>query len=171
MNDGHHYGKVPAISVFTNLDIPKRHEKLILWRKYYDYYNEDGTLKEGKEDMYPRYDNYPDFINVDKVTEIPADWKGICGVPLTFIDSFSSEQFEILGYSEAGNEFCKKFYENMHLCQPTNGGDKANSKSARYSPMVPFQPKNKENYYTASNSKHKMKKVYHRIFIKLRENV
>lgn len=59
MNDGHHYGKVPAISVFTNLDIPKRHEKLILW-------------KEFNEEDYPRYDNYLCW-NVDKVSEIPKD--------------------------------------------------------------------------------------------------
>ena len=58
MNDGHHYAKVPAISVFTNLDISKRHEKLILWKNY--------TPEE-----YPKYDNY-DAINVDKVSEIPV---------------------------------------------------------------------------------------------------
>lgn len=56
-NDGFKYGKVPAISVFTNLDIPKRHDDLILWKKY-------------SPDEYPHYDNY-DAINVDKVAEIP----------------------------------------------------------------------------------------------------
>ena len=59
-NDGFKYGKVPAISVFTNLDIPKRHEDLILWKKY-------------SPEEYPHYDNY-DAINVDKVAEIPCDY-------------------------------------------------------------------------------------------------
>lgn len=59
-NDGFKYGKVPAISVFTNLDIPKRHDDLILWKKY-------------SPDEYPHYDNY-DAINVDKVAEIPCDY-------------------------------------------------------------------------------------------------
>ena len=60
INDGHHYAKVPAISVFTNLDIPKRHENMILWKNY--------THEE-----YPKYDNY-DAINVNKVSEIPCDY-------------------------------------------------------------------------------------------------
>ena len=90
---------------------------------------------------------------------------GIIGVPLTFLADFCFEQFTIKGYSEAGNKDCLKFYKNMHLCQPLNGGDKANSKSARYAPMLPFSPKENENYYTAENAKYKMKKVYTRIFI------
>ena len=59
-NDGFKYGKVPSISVFTNLDIPKRHEDLIIWKKY-------------SPEEYPHYDNY-DAINVDKVAEIPCDY-------------------------------------------------------------------------------------------------
>ena len=59
-NDGFKYGKVPAISVFTNLDIPKRHEDLDLWKHY--------SPKD-----YPHYDNY-DAINVDKVAKIPCDY-------------------------------------------------------------------------------------------------
>lgn len=83
MNDGHKYGKVPAISVFTNLDIPKRHENLILWKNY--------TPEE-----YPKYDNYPG-INVDKVSDIPCDYNGTMGVPITFLDKYNPEQFEIIG--------------------------------------------------------------------------
>ena len=59
MNDGHKYGKCPAISVFTNLDIQKRHEKLILWKNY-------------SPEEYPKYDNYLAW-NVNKVSEIPCD--------------------------------------------------------------------------------------------------
>ena len=83
MNDGHRYAKVPAISVFTNLDIEKRHEKLILWKSY--------TPEE-----YPKYDNY-DAINVNKVAEIPCDYDGVMGVPITFMDKYNPDQFEILG--------------------------------------------------------------------------
>ena len=90
MNDGNHYAKVPAISVFTNLDIEKRHEKLILWKHY--------TPEE-----YPRYDNY-DAINVDKVSEIPCDYDGVMGVPITIIDFYSPEQFEIIGMSASWDE-------------------------------------------------------------------
>ena len=83
MNDGHKYGKCPAISVFTNLDIQKRHEKLILWKNY--------TSEE-----YPCFDELPDVINVNKVDQIPADYDGLMGVPITFLDKYNPEQFEII---------------------------------------------------------------------------
>ena len=68
---------------FTNLDHKKRHEELILYKKY--------TPEE-----YPKYDNY-DAINVDKTAEIPMDWDGAMGVPITFLDKHNPEQFEIDG--------------------------------------------------------------------------
>lgn len=71
---------------FTNLDIKKRHEKLILWKNY-------------SETEYPKYDNY-DAVNVDKVTEIPCDYDGIIGVPITFLDKYNPDQFEIIGFMD-----------------------------------------------------------------------
>jgi len=70
---------------FTNLDTTKRHENLTLYKRY--------TPEE-----YPRYDNY-DAINIDKVTDIPIDYDGFMGVPITFLDKHNPEQFEILGMS------------------------------------------------------------------------
>ena len=70
---------------FTNLDIPKRHETLDLWKKY--------TPEE-----YPTYDNYP-AINVNKTVDIPADYDGVMGVPITFMDKYNPDQFEIVDTS------------------------------------------------------------------------
>ena len=84
INDGHHYAKVPAISVFTNLDIKKRHEEIILWETY-------------TPEKFPHYDNY-DAINVDKVDHIPKDYDGVMGVPITFLDKYNPEQFEIVSF-------------------------------------------------------------------------
>jgi hypothetical protein len=67
----------------TNLDHNKRHEKLILWKKY-------------NQDEYPTYDNYK-AINVDKYADIPEDYDGVMGVPITFLQYYCPEQFEILG--------------------------------------------------------------------------
>lgn len=75
--------KFGNIGWFTNLDVAKRHEKLILWKHY--------TPEE-----YPKYDNY-DAINIDKVTDIPCDYDGVMGVPITFLDKYNPEQFEIVG--------------------------------------------------------------------------
>lgn len=84
-NDGLKYGKVPAISTFTNLDIKKRHERLILFRRY-------------DPNDYPKFINY-DAICVNKVTDIPVDYGGLMGVPITFLEKYNPEQFEIIGIS------------------------------------------------------------------------
>ena len=68
---------------FTNLDHRKRHEDLILYKKY-------------SPDEYPEYDNY-DAINVNKTDHIPVDYAGEMGVPITFLDKHNPEQFEIIG--------------------------------------------------------------------------
>lgn len=70
---------------FTNLDHRKRNENLILYKKY--------TPQE-----FPKYDNY-EAINVDKVVDIPCDYDGVMGVPITFLDKYNPAQFEILGLS------------------------------------------------------------------------
>lgn len=72
---------------YTNLDTTKRHEKIVLYKKY--------TPEE-----FPKYDNY-DVINVDKVSDIPMDYDGVMGVPITFVDKYSPAQFEILGIANS----------------------------------------------------------------------
>ena len=85
--DGENLKNVPSIW-FTNLDHSKRHEKLFLYKTY--------TPEE-----YPKYDNY-DAIEVGKTAEIPHDYDGVMGVPITFLDKYNPEQFEIVGASDNG---------------------------------------------------------------------
>ena len=68
---------------FTNLEIKKLHEDIILYKKYNPI-------------DYPKYDNY-DAINVDKTKDIPVDYDGVMGVPITFMDKYNPGQFEIVG--------------------------------------------------------------------------
>ena len=70
------------------MDFPQRHEDLDLCRTY-----------RGSEGNYPKYDNY-DVINVDKTSEIPMDYEGVMGVPITFLDKYNPDQFEILGLDD-----------------------------------------------------------------------
>lgn len=81
--NGVKYGKVPAICWYTNLEIEKRNEELILFKSYND--NE-----------YPHYTNF-NGIDVKKVNEIPIDYFGMMGVPDSFLDKFNPKQFEIVG--------------------------------------------------------------------------
>lgn len=160
-NDGFKYGKVPAISVFTNLDIQKRHEKLILWQRYYD---DNGNPLPDADERYPHYDNYA-AINVDRVADIPADYKGIMGVPITFMDKYNPDEFKILGYTakDMGVD-CLKFYEDLE--QSLNCGPfLRNMKSARFSPMIRYDSKPNKTCYRASNVNGYMLKTYGRILI------
>lgn len=84
--DGQKWRSLGNICWYTNLDIKKRHEDLILIRKY------------NPED-YPKYENY-DVIEVSKVVDIPVDYPGVMGVPITFMDKYSPDQFEIIGMAE-----------------------------------------------------------------------
>ena len=88
IEDGKKYFKVKS-RWFTNLNVKKHHEKLVLTEKY-------------DKAKYPKYDNY-DAINVDKTVDIPKDWDGVMGVPITFLDKYNPEQFEIVGMLNAGN--------------------------------------------------------------------
>ena len=83
IKDGKLYWRVNGVRWFTNIDIPKRHEELILYKTY-------------NPDDYPSYLNY-DGIDVSKVSEIPVDYFGNMGVPDTFVEVYNPEQFEILG--------------------------------------------------------------------------
>ncbi len=84
IENGKQFFSMGSIVWFTNLDIKKRHENLILYNTY-----------SGNESKYPKYDYY-EAINVNKVTDIPIDYKGAMGVPITFLDKHNPEQFEIL---------------------------------------------------------------------------
>lgn len=101
VDNGKKLKNVPSVW-FTNLDTTKRHEELNLWKKY--------TPEE-----YPKYENY-DAINVNKISEIPKNYGGAIGVPITFLDKYNPEQFEIigLGISNSGIEIGVKPYKEEH---------------------------------------------------------
>lgn len=79
--------RVSGVHWFSNLDHKKRHEELILFKNY-------------NPDDYPKYDNY-DAINVNKTQDIPCDYDGVMGVPITFLDKYNPEQFEIVGNEDS----------------------------------------------------------------------
>lgn len=84
LKDGLFYWRVNGVRWYTNLDHDKRHEQLILWKNY-------------SPEKYPKYDNY-DAINVDKVSDIPVDYDGVMGVPISFLDKYNPDKFEIVTF-------------------------------------------------------------------------
>lgn len=83
---GRKVNRVPGVCWYTNLDHNKRHEEMILYKRY-------------NPEEYPKYANY-DAIEVSKTAEIPLDYDGAMGVPTTFLDKYNPDQFEIIGLAE-----------------------------------------------------------------------
>lgn len=90
---------------FTNLDIRKRHEELILVKRY-----------NSKD--FPRYDNY-DAIEVSKTADIPCDYAGVMGVPITYLDKYNPEQFQILGITKTWFGAATKTYPKQTQIDPS----------------------------------------------------
>ena len=86
--NGRKFIRVKGVRWFTNLDYTKRHEELVLYKKYY-----------GNEEEYPKYDNY-DAINVDKTADIPCDYFEYMAVPITYTDKYNPDQFEIINAND-----------------------------------------------------------------------
>ena len=87
---GRKFIRVKGVRWFTTLDHRQRHEGLDLYKRY-------------DPENYPKYDNY-DAINVDVTKEIPCDYAGVMGVPITFLDKYSPDQFEIVGLLQSSTE-------------------------------------------------------------------
>ena len=124
---GRKYIRVKGVRWFTNLDIKQRHEEMILVRRY-------------TPDEYPKYVNY-DAIEVAKTSDIPCDYAGAMGVPITFMDKYNPDQFEIVGASQ-------------HLIREISDDIRA---KARYSQIGCFYLDNGDGTY---------RKMYDRIVIR-----
>ena len=105
--NGNKFVRVKGVRWFTNLDYPQRHEDLILYKRY-------------SPEEYPAYDNY-DAINVDKTADIPMDWDGAMGVPITFLDKHNPEQFEVMGITDRDNNSGLKTREYTSADVPNPG--------------------------------------------------
>lgn len=95
-DEGNKYIRVKGVRWWSNIDYPKRHEDMTLYRTY-------------KPELYPKYDNC-DAINIDVTSEIPSDYYGLMGVPITFLDKYNPSQFELVRFRKGddGKDLCVK---------------------------------------------------------------
>ncbi|MGB3008902.1 MAG: adenine-specific methyltransferase EcoRI family protein [Candidatus Saccharimonadales bacterium] len=136
---------------FTNLDTTKRHEEFTMYRKY-------------SPELYPHYDNY-DAINVNVVADIPMNFEGVMGVPITFLDKYNPEQFELLGLSQKvgmGLESIKKYDDYVEV-RPDGSLTGSSGRKTNGNPVMSGKPV-KGNYYKNGDSF--AYSLYGRIFIK-----
>lgn len=170
--DGVVMGRLASACWFTNLDHGKRHEELQLMTmrenlKYNKRLRNEFEKKFGVLE-YPKFDNY-DAIEVPFVEAIPSDYDGVMGVPITFLDRYNPEQFEIEGIT-LGNTVeyeMKCIYQDAiqhNKNGTTQGGSKVNTRAAI---CVPNKPSNTV-YYTAFNVDGYLLSIYPRILIRPR---
>ena len=146
---GQKWRSMGNICWFTNLDIKKRHEQLILVRRYARH-----------EDEYPRYDNY-DAIEVSKVADIPSDYAGVMGVPITFLDKHNPDQFEIVGLSGIDDWFPQtKTYGSKRKMV---NGKPAKSLTGKLGCVIRVDSFGSGTYFDVG---YPLKGVYRRVFIR-----
>lgn len=150
--NGIKYRSMGNICWYSNLEIEKRYEELPLFRHY-------------NELDYPHYDNY-DAINIDKIADIPLDYDGVMGVPITFLEKYNPKQFRIVGLTTGRNEFeavpTKKY---INPIQVNPDGTTANGSKANTRATLLLEGKPKGVYYTADNADGMLKIVYARVLI------
>ena len=144
--------RVSGVTWFTNLDIRKKHEDLIIYKTY--------TPEE-----YPTYDNY-NAINVDKTKDIPMDYAGAMGVPITFLDKYNPDQFKIIALGIIGSiNFTSN--KKMHILdkhsQPT-GKYTFNAKGTLYRKYIP--EKDQKPVFKDVKTGELYQSIYARIIIK-----
>ena len=141
--------KFRNVGWFTNLDYQQRHENLTLYKQY--------TPEE-----YPRYDNY-DAIEVSKTAEIPYNYDGAMGVPITFLDKYNPEQFEIVGITKTWYGGASKIYPNQTQVN-ANGGTSVVSKLNDGATIKVDTPPTGKTYYMVGDDCYIQ--LYARIIIK-----
>ena len=153
--DGRRFICVKGVRWFTNLDLKQRHEELILVKRY-------------NPENYPTYDNY-DAINVDKTADIPCDYSGVMGVPITFMDKYSPDQFEIVGLVNGKDDLVDidttKDYSTWHENKIGVGLTGASGKKINGNPVLSGMP-SKGCYFTNDDNDLTVYSTYARIFIR-----
>lgn len=149
--DGNKWQSFGNICWYTNLDVARRHEDLILYQKY--------TAKD-----YPKYDNY-DAIEVSKVADIPVDYSEVMGVPITFLDKHNPNQFEIVGITKTWFGGASKIYPKQ--IQVDKDGSRSEVTKLNDGPVLKMSAKYKGSTYYIVDGK-KFVQAYARILIKKR---
>ena len=119
---GQKWRRMGNICWFTNLDIEKRHENMTLFREY-------------TPEKYPTYDNY-EAINVDRTVDIPCDYYGVMGVPITFLSQYNPEQFEIVAFRKGndGKDLVYSFTDSSQNVQVEREKKKRESRRRKVQP-------------------------------------
>ena len=153
LENGKKIARVSTSCWFTSLPVTKHNEEIILYKKY-------------SPEEYPYYDNY-DAINVDRVTDIPSDFNGIMGVPITFMDKFNPEQFEILGATQRECHDAipdTRKYDEYWECKPD--GTRTGSSGGKTNENGNLLKNDGQHNYFENSEGRQIQSTYQRVFIR-----
>lgn len=165
-DEGRRFIRVKGVRWFTNIDHGRRHEPLALMTMADNLRYSKHKELIGKAE-YDHYDNY-DAIDVPYTDAIPSDYDGVMGVPISWLDKYCPEQFEIVGITSGRDEFIarptKKYINPIQVNKDGSfsNGSKANTRSTI---LLKETPKN-DIYYTADNADGPLQILYARILIR-----
>lgn len=160
--------KFRNINWFTNIEHGRRHQPLKLMSTA-DNLKFNKKLKAATE--YARYDNY-DAIEVPFTNAIPSDYEGVMGVPISFLDVYSPEQFEIVGFTAGRDEFeSRPTKRYVNAIQHNTDGSTTNGSKANTRSTILLEGEPTGTYYTADNADGPFQIVYARILIKHRKAI
>ena len=157
---GQKWRRMGNICWFTNVDIQKRHEDMVLFRNY-------------SPELYPKYDNY-DAINVDRTVDIPCDYYGVMGVPITFLSRYNPEQFEIVAFRKGndGKDLVYSFTDCSHSVHVERERERERERETNNSSSIlpnSHQKKIDTSHDDVIRPILNGKKLYRRITIRLRQ--
>ncbi|HAD81761.1 MAG: DNA methyltransferase [Candidatus Edwardsbacteria bacterium RIFOXYD12_FULL_50_11] len=162
-DEGKIFLRIKGVRWFTNLDHGRRHQPLKPMSMK-DNLRFNKKLK-GKE-FYDRYDNY-DAIEVPFTDAIPSDYKGVMGVPISFLDKYNPDQFEIVGLTSGRDEFeCRPSKKYINPTQHNTDGSVINGSKSNTRATIKLDKVPADIYYTADNADGPLLIVYARILIK-----
>ena len=167
--NGKKYISVSGTGWFTNLEHGRRHQPLQLMTMKDNL--KFSKHKEIRENGYPKYDNY-DAIEVSYTDAIPDDFEGNMGVPISFLNKYNPEQFEIIGLApeRADKPILQKF-KYINAIQHNFDGSTQSGNKVNDGPVIRTdKPPKKYPYYTAENADGFLQVLYARIIIKHRKN-
>ena len=159
VRNGRYYQKVVGVRWFTNLDHGRRHQPLPLM-------TESDIIKFVTKKPFEKYDNY-DAIEVSLVKNIPSDFLGVMGVPISFLDKYNPEQFEILGATQRGCHDqvpdTKKYDDYWEVKQ---NGEKTGSSGGKTNENTNLVGNDGKKNYFINKEGRIVQSTYQRIFIK-----
>jgi len=168
-DSGQKYIRVKGVRWYTNIEHGRRHQPLSLM-------TEKDNIKFSKDKKvnsfgYQKYDNY-DAIEVPSTAAIPSDFRGVMGVPITFLDKYSPEQFEILGSTQRGcHEQVPDLKKYDNYIEMRQDGTPTGSSGGKTNENPNLEGNDGKKNYFINKDGHVVQSAYSRIFIKHRNPV